>query len=66
MRTLLCDKITGYTACQAVTAALFARERSGDGQHIDLSMIDSGLFFIFLDGFKITLCSTTIMSALLC
>ena len=62
MRTLLCDKITGYTACQAVTAALFARERSGDDQHIDLSMIDSGLFFIFLDGL-ITLCSTTIMSA---
>ena len=36
VRTLLCDKITGYTACQAVTAALFARERSGEGQHIDL------------------------------
>ena len=52
VRTLLCDKITGYTACQAVTAALFARERSGEGQHIDLSMIDSGLFFIFLDGFQ--------------
>jgi crotonobetainyl-CoA:carnitine CoA-transferase CaiB-like acyl-CoA transferase len=52
MRTLLCDKITGYTACQAVTSALFMRERVGDGQHLDLSMIDSGLFFIFLDGFQ--------------
>ena len=52
MRTLLCDKITGYTACQAVTSALFMRERTGMGQHIDLSMIDSGLFFIFLDGFQ--------------
>jgi crotonobetainyl-CoA:carnitine CoA-transferase CaiB-like acyl-CoA transferase len=52
MRTLLCDKITGYTACQAVTSALFLRERTGIGQHIDLSMIDSGLFFIFLDGFQ--------------
>ena len=52
MRTLLCDKITGYTACQAVTSALFMRERTGEGQHIDLSMIDSGLFFIFLDGFQ--------------
>ena len=52
MRTLLCDKITGYTACQAVTSALFLRERTGVGQHIDLSMIDSGLFFIFLDGFQ--------------
>ncbi len=52
MRTLLCDKITGYTACQAVTSALFMRERTGKGQHIDLSMIDSALFFIFLDGFQ--------------
>jgi crotonobetainyl-CoA:carnitine CoA-transferase CaiB-like acyl-CoA transferase len=52
MRTLLCDKITGYTACQAVTSALFMRERVGEGQHLDLSMIDSGLFFIFLDGFQ--------------
>ena len=30
IRSLLCDKITAYTACQAVTSALFARERSGD------------------------------------
>jgi len=51
-RTLICDKITAYTACQAVTAALFARERNGEGQHIDLSMLDAGLFFIFPDGFQ--------------
>ncbi len=52
IRSLLCDKITGYTACQAVTSALFARERSGVGQFIDLSMLDSGLFFMFPDGFQ--------------
>lgn len=51
-RTLICDKITAYTACQAVTSALFYRERSGEGQHIDLSMLDAGLFFIFPDGFQ--------------
>ncbi len=51
VRNLMCDKITAYTAIQAVTAALFMREKSGDGQHIDLSMLDSGLFFIFPDGF---------------
>jgi len=51
-RTLICDKITAYTACQAVTSALFYRERTGDGQHIDLSMLDAGLFFIFPDGFQ--------------
>ena len=52
IRSLLCDKITGYTACQAVTSALFARERTGNGQMIDLSMLDSGLFFMFPDGFQ--------------
>ena len=52
IRSLLCDKITGYTACQAVTSALFARERTGEGQLIDLSMLDSGLFFMFPDGFQ--------------
>jgi len=51
-RTLICDKITAYTACQAVTAALYQRERTGAGQHIDLSMLDAGLFFIFPDGFQ--------------
>ena len=47
----VCDKITAYTALQAPTAALYHRERSGDGQHIDLSMLDSSLFFVFPDGF---------------
>ena len=35
MQSLMCDKVTAYTICQAVTAALFVRERSGEGQHID-------------------------------
>jgi len=51
MQTLMCDKVTAYTICQAVTAALFARERTGEGQHIDLAMIDAGLYFLFPDGF---------------
>ena len=51
-RTLICDKITAYTACQAVTSALYFREKIGEGQHIDLSMLDAGLFFIFPDGFQ--------------
>lgn len=51
-RTLICDKITAYTACQAITSALYFRERSGEGQVIDLSMLDAGLFFIFPDGFQ--------------
>ncbi len=51
VRNLVCDKITAYTACQAVTAALLVRERTGEGQHIDLSMMDAGLFFLFPDGY---------------
>ncbi len=51
MRNLTCDKSTAYTACQAVTAALYQREKTGQGQHIDLSMMDAGLFFLFPDGF---------------
>ncbi|MEM7219524.1 MAG: CoA transferase [Pseudomonadota bacterium] len=51
VRNLTCDKVTAYTACQAVTAALFVRERTGEGQHIDLSMLDAGLYFLFPDGF---------------
>jgi crotonobetainyl-CoA:carnitine CoA-transferase CaiB-like acyl-CoA transferase len=30
---------------------LFKRERSGQGQHIDLSMLDASLFFLYPDGF---------------
>ena len=51
VRNLTCDKITAYTAFQAVTAALLVREKTGEGQHIDLSMMDAGLFFLFPDGF---------------
>jgi len=51
IRNLMCDKITAYTACQAVTSALYLREKTGEGQHIDLSMLDAGLFFLFPDAY---------------
>jgi crotonobetainyl-CoA:carnitine CoA-transferase CaiB-like acyl-CoA transferase len=51
MRSLLCDKVTAYTACQAVTTALYVREKTGQGEKIDLSMMDAGLYFLFPDGF---------------
>ena len=51
VRNLVCDKITAYTVFQAATAALYTREKTGEGQHIDLSMMDAGLFFLFPDGF---------------
>ncbi|MGA0863064.1 MAG: CaiB/BaiF CoA transferase family protein [Ilumatobacteraceae bacterium] len=48
-RTLVCDKVTSYTVAQAVTAALFARERGAGGQHIEVSMIDSAISFMWPD-----------------
>ena len=47
IRTILPDKLTGITSAQAVSAALFARERSGEGQHVRLSMLDSIVAFMW-------------------
>ncbi len=47
VRTILPDKLTGIQAAQAITAALFARERSGEGQHITLSMLDTIIAFLW-------------------
>ena len=49
IRQLVCDKLTAYTAAQAVTAALLARERGGEGQHIELSMLDTSIGFLWPD-----------------
>jgi crotonobetainyl-CoA:carnitine CoA-transferase CaiB-like acyl-CoA transferase len=43
------DKITAMYAAQAVTAALFARERGMGGQHVELSMLDSVVSFLWAD-----------------
>jgi len=50
VNTLICDKITSINAAQVISAALFARERSGRGQRIELSMLDAALNFIWPDG----------------
>lgn len=50
VQTLICDKTTALVAAQAITAALFAREKSGVGQHIDLSMLDASLAFLWPEG----------------
>ena len=47
VRTILPDKLTGIVAAQAVTAALFARSRTGKGQHIRLSMLDAVVAFLW-------------------
>jgi crotonobetainyl-CoA:carnitine CoA-transferase CaiB-like acyl-CoA transferase len=47
LRTILPDKLTAITASQAVTAALLARERGGQGQHVRLSMLEAVLQFLW-------------------
>lgn len=47
VRTILPDKLTGVTAAQAITAALLARARTGEGQHVRLSMLDAVVAFLW-------------------
>ncbi|MEK9722744.1 MAG: CoA transferase [Rhodospirillaceae bacterium] len=47
VRTIIPDKLTGIQAAQAITAALFARERTGQGQHVQLSMLDTIVAFLW-------------------
>lgn len=47
VRTILPDKLTGIQASQAISAALFSRERTGKGQHIQLSMLDTVVSFLW-------------------
>jgi crotonobetainyl-CoA:carnitine CoA-transferase CaiB-like acyl-CoA transferase len=47
VRTILPDKLTAITASQAITAALLARARSGQGQHVRLSMLEAVMAFLW-------------------
>ncbi|MFP6734081.1 MAG: CoA transferase, partial [Rhodospirillales bacterium] len=47
VRTILPDKLTGITVSQAITAALLARQRTGAGQHVRLSMLDAIVAFLW-------------------
>jgi crotonobetainyl-CoA:carnitine CoA-transferase CaiB-like acyl-CoA transferase len=48
--TLVCDKVTALTAAQAITAALFARERTGRGQRLEIAMLDAAIAFNWVEG----------------
>jgi crotonobetainyl-CoA:carnitine CoA-transferase CaiB-like acyl-CoA transferase len=50
IRHVVCDKASAYAAAQAISAALFARERGAGGQHVRLAMIDASLAFLWPDG----------------
>jgi len=47
VRTIVPDKLTGYVAAQAITAALLARANGAPGQHIHVSMLDAVIDFLW-------------------
>ena len=49
LATTVCDKLSALTAAQAISAALFARERSGRGVKLELAMLDAALAFQWPD-----------------
>ena len=49
-RVVIADKVTSLTAAQAISSALYAREKTAKGQHIKLSMLDSVIAFFWPEG----------------
>jgi crotonobetainyl-CoA:carnitine CoA-transferase CaiB-like acyl-CoA transferase len=49
LRQTAADKVTALLASQAITAALFARERGRGGPHVQLSMTDAVVSFLWAD-----------------
>lgn len=47
VRTILPDKLTAIQTAQAITAALLARARTGEGSHVRVSMLDTVLAFLW-------------------
>jgi len=47
VRTIICDKTTALTAAHAITTALFYREKTGEGQTMDLTMLDTMVGFLW-------------------
>ncbi len=50
VRTVIPDKTSGLTAAQAITAALLARERTGEGQHVRVAMLDVMVAYLWQEG----------------
>jgi crotonobetainyl-CoA:carnitine CoA-transferase CaiB-like acyl-CoA transferase len=49
LRQTAADKVTALYATQAITAALFARAQGRGGQHVELSMADAVVSFLWAD-----------------
>jgi len=47
IRTVLPDKLSAVTIAQSISAALVHKARTGEGQHLRISMLDSVLYFLW-------------------
>ena len=50
VRTIIPDKTTGMATAQAISSALFYRERYGKGQHIKIAMLDVMIAYLWPEG----------------
>ncbi len=52
INNIVSDKVAAYTAAQAISAALYARERGTiGGHHLQISMLDASIAFLWNDAF---------------
>jgi crotonobetainyl-CoA:carnitine CoA-transferase CaiB-like acyl-CoA transferase len=49
IQSIVCDKIGALTVAQAVTAALYAKSRTGAGQFVEFNLIAAALAFLWPD-----------------
>jgi crotonobetainyl-CoA:carnitine CoA-transferase CaiB-like acyl-CoA transferase len=50
IRTIVADKTTAIFTAQAVSAALYAREKTGQGDHIQVAMLDVMISYLWPEG----------------
>jgi crotonobetainyl-CoA:carnitine CoA-transferase CaiB-like acyl-CoA transferase len=49
LRTIIYDKVTGLTSAQAISAALYQKEKGEGGQYLPISMMESALYYNWPD-----------------
>ena len=50
VRNVVVDKSTAFLVAESICAALFHRARTGEGNHVEVPMLDTGLYFLWPDG----------------